>query len=447
MVKGKIDPINGICKFFEAGRPLEWDAPVFPVYEQPEANYHEMSYNPYLGEALAVTENVKIPYETQHEFPAHTSEQYVATGAKVDSEPSMHGEEGWVGQKKVPEWRYDIEEHKPLIHEAIPQVNVPASTVARYGKYTRVNHDYDDICNRFEGKIYDLNDLTHRPVPPSEGLGYTTTHPNCKCYWEPQIDYEPTQKGGVDALAINEQKHITHVKQLIAQRARHKKLHTVFQDGSLSNRTRGTNPMKEMKIIRETLETLHDSFNWMTPEYLARISDVTPRVGGRFMLIRASAETITDHRDDPSAPEPLRRLLSGDEIHAFGRTGIGKGSDINHLGSSYKTEGLVMDAEYDPIKKELQLLHHETDPEIIQSIIDGDISEVSINAGSPRTMTVEICDPNTGEMCVVPRGLILGETDNIAFTYVVSSPVGIMWRGKVIPKATAGVKNTAIQLL
>ena len=52
LVKGKIDPINGICKFFKAGRPLEWDAPVFPVYEQPEANYHEMEYQPYLNEPM-----------------------------------------------------------------------------------------------------------------------------------------------------------------------------------------------------------------------------------------------------------------------------------------------------------------------------------------------------------------------------------------------------------
>ena len=162
------------------------------------------------------------------------------------------------------------------------------------------------------------------------------------------------------------------------------------------------------------------------------------------MLIRASAETITDHR---SEGEPLRRLLAGDEIHAFGRTGIGKGSDINHLGREYQTEGLVMDAEYDPIKRELQFLHHEKDPEIIAAIQRGDISEVSINAGTPRTMTVEVCDPVTGERCVTPRGLILGELDDIAFTYVVSSPVGLMWHNKIIPKARAGVRNTAIELL
>lgn len=52
MVEGVIDPVKGICKFYEGGQPLPWDTPVFPVYEKTSADYHEEPYNPYLGEAV-----------------------------------------------------------------------------------------------------------------------------------------------------------------------------------------------------------------------------------------------------------------------------------------------------------------------------------------------------------------------------------------------------------
>jgi hypothetical protein len=346
----------------------------------------------------------------------------------------MTNEEGWVGSKSVPEWQYQPESRKPFVKE----------TESNLMKYVYTGHEKGEICEGFHGKIFDLSKRSGRPIPPSEGLGYTNIHPNCQCYWEPVIKGAVVTAGEADEPTKEQKSHLAHVNRIVAQRARAGTLHTVKPDGTLSQRTRKTNPIHEARLIRETIAELQGSFNWMTPEYLSRIKSISPQVGGRFMLIRASAETITDHR---SEGEPLRRLLAGDEIHAFGRTGIGKGSDINHLGPAFKTDGTVMDAEYDPIRKELQFLHHEKDPEIINAITRGDISEVSINAGTPRTMTVEVCDPVTGEKCVTPRGLILGELDNIAFTYVVSSPVGIMWRGHVIPKAKAGVRNTKIELI
>jgi len=41
--------------------------------------------------------------------------------------------------------------------------------------------------------------------------------------------------------------------------------------------------------------------------------------------------------------------------------------------------------------------------------------------------------------------VILGEIDDIALTWVVSDPRGVMWRGQHIPFAEPGVKTTIIQ--
>ena len=196
-----------------------------------------------------------------------------------------------------------------------------------------------------------------------------------------------------------------------------------------------------MKEIKEALVELHGQFNWFTQDYLAKIHELDKSVGGKFILVRASAETITDHR---SEGEPYRRLLKGDELMQLTRTGIGKSTDINHLGKEYEVDSLVLDAEFDPMRKESQMLVHLKDPEIIHFIETGQISSVSINAGAPRRMDTE-CD--TGECFVVPTGLILGELDGIAFTWVVDDPAGVVWRGKYIPKATAGVKTTRIEII
>ena len=492
--------------------------------------------NQKVGEnVINFTEPYSVPYEGD-------DENWLGTASKVNSEPSMHGEEGWAGsrseergyenhgkQDKIfelpphytqetekPRWavykrtphQFDvlceafdgkevdlsidsfrpippsedaeftntavnckcywilIEDTKPDIEEkeqprdditkqfikapdphdpykeAILQVNVPASNLSRYGKYTRTSTEPCKICDMFKGKTYDLA-KKQRPVPPSEGKGYTNTHPNCHCYFEP-VDNpeEETNKMAVptklDVLDAIQKKHIFSVHRKIGQRAKNKKLHTVFQDGKLSKRTRGTNPMKE---IKETLVELHGQFNWFTPDYLAKIAELDKSVGGKFILVRASAETITDHRAEG---EPHRRLLKGEELMQLTRTGIGKSTDINHLGTEYKVDSQVLDAEYDPIRKESQMLVHLKDPEIIKFIETGQIASVSINAGAPRRMDTE-CD--SSECFVVPTGLILGELDGIAFTFVVDDPAGIVWRGKYIPKATAGVKVTKIEII
>ncbi len=562
LVKGAIDPINGTCKFWEGGTPLDIGTPVFPVYEQPEANYWKEPYEPHLSETfpfldkkilregdqgsgrkalgkavsavskhtplavsqglnvasslglftelnlqkekytrhnagsklggqfaksdgsqgapkekgLSIFESVAIPsslsavdigaVKTKYQDRERTKEltgaendqlytgdnypddtqhkkNYVATGSKLDSQPSMTNEEGHLKQHSSK--LQGLENYKGVFFEPpmqeIKQVNVPAQTLSRYGKYTRTAHEFDDICATFEGKIFDLNNKAGRPVPPSEGLGYTTTHPNCKCYWTPM---PPDYAGkGIDMTAV-EKKHVQPIRRKIAQRARRGKLHTVFQDGKLSTRTRKSNPLKEAILIRETVAELASEFRWVDDEYRQKLATIFPQVGGQFFLIRASSETITDHRADPMVKEPYRRKLDGMELHALTRTGIGKGTDINHLGKHFQTEGMVLDAEYDLDLKESQMLVHESDPEILRAIERGDISEVSINAGTPRKMSIEC---SSEECFVVPRGLVLGETDGIAFTWVVTNPNGFIWRGQQIEKAKAGVQGTKIERL
>ncbi len=355
-----------------------------------------------------------------------------------DTSPQVEKEE----QSRGADGKYRVKP-EPYQEGTRPKaVNVPASSVSQFGQWTRTGTEPCEICDGFKGKIYDLA-KKRRPTPPSEGKGFTTSHPNCHCYWEPVDDpRDETKKAPVpaklDLLTNLEKKHVYSIHRKIGQRAKDHTLHTIFQDGKLSKRTRGTNPMKE---IKEALVELHGQFNWFTDDYLAKIHELDKSVGGKFILVRASAETITDHR---SEGEPYRRLLKGDELMQLTRTGIGKSTDINHLGKEYEVDSQVLDAEFDPMRKESQMLVHLKDPEIIHFIETGQIASVSINAGAPRRMDTE-CD--TGECFVVPTGLILGELDGIAFTWVVDDPAGIVWDGKYIPKATAGVKTTRIEII
>jgi len=132
------------------------------------------------------------------------------------------------------------------------------------------------------------------------------------------------------------------------------------------------------------------------------------------------------------------------------RTAVGHGMDINH-NPDYATGGMIADSEYDPYRKEIQMLVIETDPQINQYIADGTISAVSINGGNPRSQSIEPCYGGcTGpecELCNVPQGVILGEMDNIGMTWVVTAPQGIIWRGNHIPEATPGIKDTVVEIL
>jgi len=196
--------------------------------------------------------------------------------------------------------------------------------------------------------------------------------------------------------------------------------------------------------LKEAIQSIRQDFNWLEDSYLQSAKNIAEQNGARVYLIRAAEETLTDHRAEG---EMYLRKLAGDELQMMTRTAVNKGTDINHFGPDFRTDGMVVDAEFDPRLKQLQFLVIESDPEINAAIDSGVISDVSINGGAPRIETVEPCDHNCigGEcqLCNVPRGVILGELDDIAFTWVVNQPM--MWRGKSIPKATPGVKTTAIE--
>lgn len=205
-------------------------------------------------------------------------------------------------------------------------------------------------------------------------------------------------------------------------------------------------PMEQNNIrsFQEALQGLRTEFKWLDEPFIEKAHAMAKKAKARLLLIRAAAETITDHRGEG---EPYRRLLSSDELHALTRTGIGKKSDINHYGPEYQTEGITLDAEFDKERQESQFIHMESDPEIIKAIEDGVISAVSINAGGPRRMPTGDCNDGSGETCLIPEGLILGEYDGIGFTYVVTDPKGMTWRGKKIPTASPGIKVTKIEML
>jgi len=218
-------------------------------------------------------------------------------------------------------------------------------------------------------------------------------------------------------------------------------LHTVKADGSLSKRTRGTNPIKEI------IGKIRHEVKWLSDEYIQKAKETAQKNDGVLYLIRAAAETITDHR---SEGEQYRRKLSGKELNAMARTAVGHGMDINH-DSSHTTGGFIADSEYDDIRKEIQMLVIETDKQINQYIANGSISAVSINGGNPRTQSIEPCYEgcisDSCELCNVPQGVILGEMDNIGMTWVVTNSAGIIWKGEHIASAEPGIKSTVIEIL
>ena len=301
--------------------------------------------------------------------------------------------------------------------------------------YTGNEPGHADICARFDKKIFNLDDDIHRPVPPSEGKGFTNTHPNCQCYWRmisgAKYDWTP------DIMSENDQTSITNIHKKIGQRAKSGKLHTVKPDGSLSKRTRGTNPRNvAYTVMREALLSVRQEFKWLTQKYEDAVRQLP--VDGKWFVIRASTSTITDHR---SEGEPYRRMLSPNELHALTRTAIGKEMDVNH-NPDWKTQAVIYDAEYDVATEQSQMLVLERDPDIIQAIENKIITAVSINGGSPRSEKIECTDE---ECFVVPEGVVLGELDNVALTWVVTDPRGFFYKGEMIQPAMPGVKNTIIE--
>jgi len=204
---------------------------------------------------------------------------------------------------------------------------------------------------------------------------------------------------------------------------------------------------EDRNTIKETIGKIRHQMQWLSEDYLTKAKETAINNNGVLYLIRAASETITDHR---SEGEEYRRKLAGKELNAMARTAVGRNMDINH-NPDYATGGIIPDSEYGPIRKEIQMLVIETDPQINQYIASGDVTAVSINGGNPRTQSIEPCYEgcigDTCELCNVPQGVILGELDQIGMTWVVTAPQGIMWRGIHIEPAIPGIKNTVIEIL
>lgn len=368
---------------------------------------------------------------------------WIGTANNLASQPPTLGVEPWTTQATQP-WRYDIEDSQmqPL---DLPAISIQPSgqfneVEPSYMEYIYQNHDQDDVCYDFAGKIFDMNNVANRPVPPSEGLGYSTTHPNCICYWK------STGEIKADSLTPTALADIQTVHRKIGAKSHYGSLHKIKPDGGMSQRTGHRNYYrKPLKMIREALAQVRQEFGWLTEDYLERSKAMAQESGGVIYLVRASQEAITDHRAEG---EQYRRLLAASELMAMSRTAIGHGMDINH-NPEWRTGATILDSEFDPYTKSIQMLIMETDPEINQLIANGQITAVSINGGSPRSETVGPCDGscNDGscEICVIPRGVILGELDDIGLTWVVTDPRGIVWHGNLIPHAEPGVKTTIIQ--
>lgn len=342
----------------------------------------------------------------------------------------------------------------------------PLEIIAQYNYH---GHDNDDECARFAGKRFNLLETHNRPVIPSEKLGYTTTHPNCICSW----DVKPNAKPFVNKITKTQQKDIHKIENHIKQSAKDGTLHPVKKDGTLSKKTTSKNPIKELcdcmnpiipdihldlptrtklkttkhKSLQEAISNLRSEFDWLTDDYISRAKELVDDAGGQLYLIRAAGEAITDHRTEG---EPYRRKLSADELNSMTRTIIGKGMDINHQ-AELQTDATILDAEFDKSRKEIQTLVIERDNTINDAISDGKITAVSINGGMPRSESVEKCsddctDDNC-ELCVVPHGVVLGETDNIGMTWVITDPDGLYWNGHHVSSAEPGIKTTKIEAL
>jgi hypothetical protein len=340
-----------------------------------------------------------------------------------------------------------------------------------FAEYQYHGHDSDDECVRFSGKTFNLLETHGRPVIPSENVGYTTTHPNCICTWK----VLPNYKGAGNSLTRKEESDIHSIESHISKAAKDGTLHTVKKDGKLSSKTTSKNPIKELcdcmnvtippiklnlpnrakvarprlqrKALQEAISNLRSEFDWLTDDYISKAKELAGEAGGQLYLIRAAGESITNHMAEG---EPYRRKLSADELNSMTRTIIGKSMDINHQ-PEFETDATILDAEFDKNRKEIQTLVIERDPQINDAIDAGKITAVSINGGMPRSESIEQCNHNCTEndceLCVVPHGVVLGESDGIGMTWVITDPRGLYWNGHFVSSAEPGIKFTKIETL
>jgi len=439
-----------------------------------------------------------------------------ATASQINTEPSMHGEHGFTVAKAIPEWRYNIEDSQVYPTSVSPDIILPPSGTNRlaeakekkdtqkklrnlllkwglvlgglvginkildsqdpdkplelYAKYTAtLDGKTCPECRAANGKVFNFIELHRRPVLPSENLGYTTRHPNCRCKWDVQYDYT----GNIDSLDRKEESEIHKIESHISNAAKDGTLHKVKKDGALEKKTTKKNPIKEcgcthlpqsiqlelpvvkldtrlsltiQKTLQESISNLRSEFDWLTEEYIEKARELAADSGGVLYLVRAAGETITDHM---SEGEAYRRKLSADELNSMTRTAIGKSMDINHQ-PELEVDATILDAEFDKYRKEIQMLVVVQDNTINDAIDDGKITAVSINGGMPRSESIEPCDhdcTDNCELCLVPKGVVLGELDGIGMTFVITDPKGLYWNGRFVSSAEPGIKFTRLEKL
>lgn len=443
--------------------------PVGSVFNEPDVppltlNIPDSGYppEPYLFEPISdVPPNI-----VGH--PTYDQTNYVSTGSKVNSEPSMHNEEGFHRTQAQPistqglnldlhDEIYDF----PMVAETLfsdeieknreeylhPEGEEPAMNVRVVKdetKSTQVNpdiHIHLDILEdekefNFNESVADWSDVVGSPrfeaftnsssfvgnVKYDRVTSQMTMILNGKTYDfcdVPERKFESLKGAGSMGKEFNS---------II------KGQHDCSGSGISLNL-----PSNKKRKIQESIGMVRDEFEWLSNEYLDRVQKI--KTDGQWYLIRASAKVITDHRGEG---EEYRRKLDGDELHAMARTAINHTMDINHLGEDYKTNALIADSEYDKKRGEIQMLVHESDPDVISAIDNHTITAVSINGGAPRSQKIECEDT---ECFNVPRGVVLGELDDIALTWVVTNRNGMEWNGKHISPAKPGVSSTKIEIL
>lgn len=386
-----------------------------------------------------------MPQDNQH------NQNYVATGAKPESQPSMHNEEGWTKEKSSPISTQGLNIDPNSIIFEPPMLN---------------ETEFSDEIDQQRDKYLHL-DKEKSPAPEIHiHLELSDPEPDEFTFSETMEDWKEAISGSprFDAFT-NTSSFVGNVRYdryaqamtmilngksydfcRVSERE-YQALKGASSVGKAFNDTikgqhdcsGGADSVRTPLMIQESIGQIRNEFKWLSDDYLDRVRKV--KSDGKWYLIRASAETITDHR---SEGEEYRRKLDGDELHAMARTAISHGMDINHLGEDFKTKALIADAEYDKERKEIQMLVHESDAEIIDGIRNHEITAVSINGGAPRSTKVE-CEQS--ECFNVPRGVVLGELDGIALTWVVTTRNGFRWRNKHIPYAKPGVGTTVIEPL
>ncbi len=197
-----------------------------------------------------------------------------------------------------------------------------------------------------------------------------------------------------------------------------------------------------------------DDFHWIDEAAMKEMIMEGKKGKGKYILLKAAEAATTDHRVEG---ESYQRIITPELLKKLTYTAIRKGSDINHMYPKRDiNSGAVIDAEFNDKTGFAEFIYFETDTEILQGIADGYIDAVSINGGAARsykiidkagqTMENPEIQCSTGECFRLGEGIILGEKDNIAFTWVVTKP-GWRYNGRMIPATVPGVKTTGIFVL